>query len=552
MRKRELVRVFGIGIALLLLGTSPARAVDEPLYIGYELPRNADLAGDSLALESRCLNARDTVNQACANGANQSECRQQAEISFRRCIASIPGTRFWLAGKATPDTASVDPLFPLTADEATDPDLNPVMDQLRSAGRYYLTGVFARAEPDSCSLLRSSDGEGISYRNEYLCQSVQDYLFFRKGLPVLALRDIPLLVAITRNQYSLVWALLEREGLDKSTGAEAAECANRINDSDSWHAMIRLLVDHGLDVNTTLPVIGRSSLLDNAVYRDDMAMLRYLLEKGADPTKGGALSAAIVKGNPEMVHFLIKDGADVNELGGAPLALAAGKGNLALVKLLVANGARIDAFPGESFIYVMPHPALIEAVKGNHLEVAKWLLEQGASVDIADQDGPGNASRAIDRETAYYEVDLGWPAMVYALKNGNAAMVKLLLRHGAFLGGKGATTAGGPVWWAVKSGRIDIVKELLAHGANINECANVNGMCNPTPLQEAARKGDLAMARFLISRGADVNAEGEAIGASPVWVAETCHHGEVAGYLKKHGGAWGVRLNFDEGHFRCE
>ena len=551
MRKSAFAMIVTVGASLLLLCTVPAVAIDAPLYIGYELPKNPDLAGDALALESKCLNARDTVDQACSNGANQSECLLHAEISFRRCIASIPGAKFWLAGKTSPTVNNVDQLFPLTADEAIDPDLNPVMDQLRSANRYYLTGLYAQLEKESCTLRKSSDSREAFYRNGHLCQALQDYFFYRQGLPVMAFQDIPLLVAISRNQSSLVWDILERGGLAKSSSSAAAESANKIKSPEEWRAMIRLLVDHGLDVNTILPVIGRSTILNTAVSRNDLTMVRYLFDKGADASKGTPLSAAVAQGNQDMVKLLLKNGADVHELKGTPLALAAAKGNVGLVKLLVANGANINSFPAFSFMMPNGSPALVEAVKGNHLSVAKWLLENGASVDIADRLEPGRESTPPNRSFAYYEVNvMGWPAMVYAIQGGHLEMVKLLISHKAYIGGKG-TRISGPVWWAVKSGNTDIVKYLIAHGANVNECSNYAGMCNPTPLQEAAMNGNLDIAKLLLKHGADVNGEGDEIGATPVWVAQTCHHPDVAEYLKKKGGAWGIRLNFDPNNFRC-
>jgi ankyrin repeat protein len=540
------------GITVMLLGAVPARAADVPLSIGYELPTNSDLAGDALSLESKCLNSRETVNQACSNGANQSGCMQQAEISFRRCISGIPGTKFWLAAKASPNASHVDLVFPLTADEAIEPELNPVLNQLRSANRYSPTGVYAQVEKESCALRRSSDNGDAAYGNGYLCQALQDVFFNQYEMPVAASKGIPLLVAITRNHSSLAWALLERGALSEASSSLAAACANSIKSPDNWRSMIRLLVNHGLDVNAVIPVMGQSTLLDTAVGRNDMEMVRYLLEKGADLDKGTPLSIAVAGSNAELVKLLIKKGADVNEMNGTPLALVAGKGNLALVKLLVANGAKPDAYPSFSVFLMNGAPALIEAVKGKHLTVVKWLLEHGASVNIPDRTVPGRETNELNHAYAYDRVNImGWPAMLHAIQSGNLDMVKLLLAHKAYIGKKGDRVSG-PMWWAVRSGNVGIAKFLLSHGADVNECVAVTTMCNPTPLQEASRSGNLEMVKLLVKLGADVNGEGSAIGASPVWVANTCHHPDLSEFLKKHGGAWAVRLTFEPENFRCE
>jgi ankyrin repeat protein len=540
--------------ALLALAVAPhqARADQAPLFIGYELPKNPDLAGDAMALESKCMNARDTVDQACSNGSDPSQCQQRAEISFRRCVGSIPGAKFWIAGRVYPGEKNVDLLFPLSADEATDPDLVPDMEQLRSADRFSATGLYAQVDRWSCSLHRSSDGAQASYGDPHLCQALQAALFNRSILPVVPLKGIPLLVAITSDNQSLAWSLLERGALSDASAGQAAQCSTSIGDPQKWRDMVQLLIDHGVDVNVTLPVLGRQSLLDTAIERNDVGMVKYLLEKGADIGNGTPLLQAVAKDNLEMAKLLIKNGADVSSPEGVPLALAARSGDLALVKLLVANGAEVNVIPHAYLMAPDGMPALIEAVRGKHLEVAKWLLQHGAEVDIADRNTPGRQGVVVDRSQAYYKINVGgWPALLYAVQGGDTAMVKLLVAHKPYLAGKGSHMSG-PLWWGVKSGNSEMVKYLIAHGADPNECVDAGWPCNPTPLQEAAKRGDLDMVRVLVKHGAKVNGEGAEIGATPVWVAQSCGHGEVADFLKKHDGTWGVRLNFDSGTFHCD
>ena len=531
-----------------------ARADQAPLYVGYELPKNQDLAGDAMALESKCMNARDTVDQACSNGSDPSQCLQRAEISFRRCIGSIPGAKFWISARVYPGEKNVDLLFPLSAEEATDPDLIPNMEQLRSSDRFSPTGLYAQVDRWSCSLRRTGDNAVPSYGDPHLCQAVQGALFKRDVLPVVPFKGISLMVAIAGGDESLAWSLLERGALSDASAAQAAQCSTSIADPQKWREMVRLLVDHGLDVNVPLPVVGGGTLLDTAVGRNDMGTVKYLLGKGAEVDKGAPLLQAALKDNLEMAKLLIKNGADANRPEGVPLALAARSGDLALVKVLVANGAKVNVIPPFSMSAPDGLPPLIEAVKGKHLAVAKWLLQHGAQVDIADRTAAGSSrgSVTVNRSQAYYQVNVsGWPALLYAARGGDTAMVKLLLAYRPFLAGKGARVSG-PVWWGVKSGNRQLVGYLITHGADSNECVDAGWPCNPTPLQEAALMGDLDMVKLLLKHGAQVNGEGAEIGASPVWIAERCGHVETADYLKKHGGAWGVRLNFDPETFHCD
>ena len=58
---------------------------------------------------------------------------------------------------------------------------------------------------------------------------------------------------------------------------------------------------------------------------------------------------------------------------------------------------------------------------------------------------------------------------------------------------------------AVESGRLDLVKDLLSREDGMN--INVKGAKGQTPLMQAAMMGDIAMARLLLSYGADVYAQ---------------------------------------------
>lgn len=61
----------------------------------------------------------------------------------------------------------------------------------------------------------------------------------------------------------------------------------------------------------------------------------------------------------------------------------------------------------------------------------------------------------------------GWTALLNASKNGNAALVKLLLAHKAPIEDR---DCGGftPLMWACYKNNLETVKVLLNHGANPN------------------------------------------------------------------------------------
>src|ERR1017187_10344224 len=77
--------------------------------------------------------------------------------------------------------------------------------------------------------------------------------------------------------------------------------------------IVKLLVEHGADLNYTHP-ITKMTALSLAAYNGSMEVVQYLLSKGADPNiklRGGVSIVRAVRevGNTAMVDFLMKNGA---------------------------------------------------------------------------------------------------------------------------------------------------------------------------------------------------------------------------------------------------
>lgn len=80
-----------------------------------------------------------------------------------------------------------------------------------------------------------------------------------------------------------------------------------------------------------------------------------------------------------VVSNLIDTGADVNDnIGpsGPPLTVAAWKGHLDVVQLLLARNANVNA-GGEKY----RGTALQQAASGGYLEIVQFLLAQGADIN---------------------------------------------------------------------------------------------------------------------------------------------------------------------------
>ncbi|SHM04479.1 ankyrin repeat domain-containing protein [Hymenobacter psychrotolerans] len=117
--------------------------------------------------------------------------------------------------------------------------------------------------------------------------------------------------------------------------------------------------------------------------------------------------AAVVKNQPEVLERLLAGGADANApvemMPGFPtnfLILAAGNGQLELVKILVKHKAQIDQT--DSF----QATALMAAAAQGSLEVVEFLLANGANPKAKDKEGKD--------------------VLANAKEGGNAAVVKLI------------------------------------------------------------------------------------------------------------------------------
>jgi len=263
------------------------------------------------------------------------------------------------------------------------------------------------------------------------------------------------------------------------------------------------------------------------IRNNDLTSLRQLIREpgpGARDARGNSpLMYAAVLGSLESMRLLLDAGADPNasnKFDATPLMWCAG--DAAKVRLLLSKSAKADARSklGRS-------PLLIAAYNDGAIEAARLLLDKGADVNTRDSTGISVLALAafannielarilIAKGANVNNVDgLGFTPLLNAAGNGdrNAAMVKLLIEHGAKVNVKSADTVetvkNGPLMLgrltplhlAVQA-NYEAAETLLKAGADIN----AKDVRNATPLvfAVATDRPNPKIVKLLLDKGAD-------------------------------------------------
>ena len=182
--------------------------------------------------------------------------------------------------------------------------------------------------------------------------------------------------------------------------------------------------------------------------------------------------------------------------GETPLISAITIGDEELVQLMLQRGASVEARCADQ---ITP---LMYAVNHGYLSISELLLKRGAK---------------IDSTTA------GWTALHRAADNLNVPMVKLLLAKGADIEGRS------PKDFSPK-------KHPLARlGSDFDDYDEVDAADADegwTALLRAATKGQEAMVRLLVEKGADIEARNPTKGTPLICAAETNYEAIVEFLLK--------------------
>ncbi len=313
--------------------------------------------------------------------------------------------------------------------------------------------------------------------------------------------------------------LLIAKGIDvNSTDVNGMNAMLFAASRNKWD-IVQYLASKGakLDVRNS----GGTNLVHYAARRGNLEALKQLKAGGADlncgPDQWGAtpLGGACQRGDVATVTYLLDNGADPNEHAPDeedPLILAAGRGNRDIVRLLLAKGADPKYCINGFFT------ALVASFWHPDVEVVRMLLAAGADATITGPAAGGVLHAAARAQNLPVEI------------------ARMLVDAGADVTVKtenGVT----PLLVACDKGSTDVAKFFVSKGADVKIAG---GEFQATCLHAAAANGYGDLAEFLLASGAPVNAKDNA-GHTPLYYADRCGNTAIAKAIKAKGGKGGCK-----------
>src|SRR6266478_2431647 len=305
------------------------------------------------------------------------------------------------------------------------------------------------------------------------------------------------------------------------------------------------------DDNIDRDTIGRFPLapyaarhwVEHAQFRDVSSHIEELMERLFDPTRPHFASwvwlydidrywtkpmSTIHPTQPEAVplyyaslcgfcglveHLITAHSSDVNSRGGShmtPLHAASVKGHLDVTSLLLKRGADPNSSDVANRVPLHRvsqggHPVMEES----SLEIARLLVNYGATVDVTDD-------------------DKGETPLHAAAQSGYREIVELLVECGASLDAQNIYQETS-LHMACCKGKLDVARFLIESGAPVSALDN-NGW---TPLHTASNCGQLDVVKLLLECGIDINIRGGG-GETSLFLASGWGKVDVVRFLIEH------------------
>ena len=370
----------------------------------------------------------------------------------------------------------------------------------------------------------------------------------------------PLSEAATNGSAALVERLL-KAGADPNTlvtpqGQTVLMTAARVGNTDA----VKVLLEHGAYVDARENFRGQTALMW-AAAEGHTPVVKLLLDHGADhrarssdrdttapklsngtpaaPISRGGLTAllfAVRQSQAETVKALLDGGADINEPdsdGNNAIVLALLNSHYDLAQMLIDLAADVNTAnkQGRTALYTAVDmkdedwsPLPLRRVEDQHtgLDIVRMLLARGANVNA--QLTAASPIPKVAQDTGDRTLAAGATAFMRAARSGDVPVMKLLLEQKADpkLANKNGLTAvmlASGVGWDEKikgseAEALEAAKLCVELGLDLNSATDRG----ETALHGAALRGADSIVKFLVEKGANINAADKA-GLTPLDVA---------------------------------
>ena len=256
------------------------------------------------------------------------------------------------------------------------------------------------------------------------------------------------------------------------------------------------------------------SALTLAIKNQDAKMVEVLTKRAVINLKNEdgetPLTLAIKSGDVEIIKLVARraKASLKNDAGEAPLFLAIDLDNLYLLEELISRGADVNRKSNG----VTP---LAKAAELNKPKIVAFLIKNNAKINQANDNGETPLYIAVQKgfdtvagilinksEDASGDCNwankIGTPLLHVATENGNAEIVRILIRYGAEIE-KADYMENTALCVAAQIGELEVVRALIQHNANINH-QNLKG---DTPLILASINKHDDVVTLLLENGAD-------------------------------------------------
>jgi len=358
------------------------------------------------------------------------------------------------------------------------------------------------------------------------------------------------------NGHQKVFRSLDRYGADLNAKNNNGSNLLMLSSQNGHVDIVRDLLSKNIDPNQQNNM-GRTALIF-AAQNGHPKTAQKLLEHGADPNIEGKdargvgkwtalMAASYSKQGYPVVKKLLEYNADPNaqdELGGTALMRASKEGLIETAEALLDNTSGVGRQANSNMQSTFGITALMLAVRGNHPQMVKVLLDHNANPNLRAMGGytaPMAATSDDDSDIAIFKAlsakganfnlqsEDGHNAFMYLCHHGKLNIVEMLLQKGMnpnVQGAKGFT----PLMASAVFGKSNVSKLLLLNGA----LPNLQDQNGNTALMIASQNGHTDSVKGLLAHNPDLNLANED-GMTALAFAVLSDHPNVVKELLQHG-----------------